>query len=479
MDTRLIQQQSQKLILSPQIRQYLRLLQMPMTELSQAVETEMTENPLLEETPSSPPDDPADPDPSRVTSETDTRELRPGETFEHLDPWQDNLDSFDSSGREYSRSNSRDLQRMKNFQEASLTKPETLSDYLLWQIRFLGLSKEQIRIAEEIIGDIDDHGYLQSDVASMAESLSSTPEEVEQVLKHVHSLEPPGIGARNLQEAMLLQLARKGLGGSLAYRIVAEHLPLLEKRDLNQLARIYSTDLERVKQALSQIMLLEPRPGRSFYAGDPITVVPDAVVSFDGPEDTLKIEILNERVPGIRISAYYRRLLRSEKTDPATKAFLREKLQAATAFLQALDQRGSTLRLITEQIAKEQRDFFTKGFSHLKPLRLKDIADSLGIHESTVSLALSNKYIQTPMGTIPYKSFFSSKLETVDGEAESQKSILEKIRMLVESENRRRPLSDQAIVRHLQNDGIMIARRTVAKYRDLLKILPSHLRRQR
>jgi RNA polymerase sigma-54 factor len=261
---------------------------------------------------------------------------------------------------------------------------------------------------------------------------------------------------------------------------VSLHLPLLEKRDWGELARVLRVDLEEVKKAAEIIAHLEPKPGRTFYSEEPIAVTPDATVSFNEEgQEAYKIEIHDETVPELRINSYYRHLLRNKTTDEKTKVFIREKIQSAINFLRALKLRKSTLREITEEIVRVQSQFFDKGFSHLVPLRLKDIAHTLGIHESTVSRALQGKYIATPQGTIPYKSFFSTRLETLHGEAESQKSIMEKIKSLVEKEDSGNPLSDQAIVGVLNQEGILIARRTVAKYRDLLKILPSHLRRKK
>lgn len=485
MEPRLYQHQTQKLILSPQIRQYLRLLQLPVAELSQAVEAELVENPLLEEKNN---DGTEDSDSASVSDEAAppeapkpaADEIRPGESFEDLPDWSGQDEGFSSYG-DSRHEDIDELQKNKDYQQGLLTKPEALSDYLLWQIRFLDLSDTERKIAEEIIGNLDDQGFLQATADEIAAAVSAGPEEVLAVLKKVQGLEPPGIGARNLQEALLLQLDRKeGPEAETAKLIIAGHLPLLEKRDWPQLSKLLSCDIEKVRRAADLITRLEPRPGRSFYAEEPIAVTPDAVVTLnENGTPRLKVEIVNEKVPELRINSYYRSMLRKKDLDEKTKQFLKEKLQGAMDFIKAIQQRKSTLHGITDELVKEQGEFFEKGFSHLKPLRLKDIANNLGIHESTVSRAISGKHIQTPQGTIPYRSFFSSKLETTTGEAESQKSIMMKIKGLIQEENPEKPLSDQDIVEKMKNDGIVIARRTVAKYRDLLKILPSHLRRKR
>jgi len=277
---------------------------------------------------------------------------------------------------------------------------------------------------------------------------------------------------------LLIQLKKKGTNTKLAVEIVSNHLTLLEKRNWPGLAKVLNVSLEKIKEAGAIIAHLDPKPGRTFYDDPPMTVTPEAQVSLE-ENGKYKIEIFDENLPELRLNTYYRRLMRLKNTDAKTRQFLREKMHRALNFLKAIKLRKSTLREITEHIVEAQSAFFAKGYSHLVPLRLKDIAQEIGIHESTVSRAMQGKYIITPQGTVPYKSFFSTKLETTSGESESQKSIMEKVRKLIDNESPQKPLSDQEIVKILRNEGVVIARRTVAKYRDLLKILPSHLRRKR
>ncbi len=491
MQPRLIQQQAHRLILSPQIRQYLKLLQLPLAELEQAIENELAENPCLEEKSSTPEDS------GEVTDRVHgAEELHMGEDYGHLEALNDDYtNSFDSL--DLSRQDAKNLQEKKNFQEGLLTKTEALSDFLLWQVRLLDFSEEEVKIAEEIIGNIDENGYFQGSLDEIAGNLKKPASKIEEILKRIQSLDPPGIAARNLQETLLLQLVKKReeLARArdpeeanhvlseieLALKIVSNHLPLLEKRDWNALARILSLSPEQIKKAALHIARLDPKPGRSFYADSTHGAPPDASVTFNDEEDEkepFKIEIHNEALREIRLSPYYRRLIRNKGMDAKTKTFLKEKMQAAIHFLRAIELRQSTLRAITAEIVKAQPEFLEKGFAHLKPLRLKDISALLGIHESTVSRALHGKSILTPQGMIPYKSFFSNKMKTAEGN-ESQKSIVEKIRHLIAAEDPAKPLSDQEIVKQLGLEGIKIARRTAAKYRDLLKILPTHLRRQR
>ena len=480
MEPRLDLHHAQKQILSPQIRQYLKLLQMPLAELCQAVDTELAENPLLEEGAKAGPEESLpESENASLSQERTTEELDFGESFKNLEKIDESYqDDFDRA--DLAQPATGELQKSHEFQQSLITKPETLFDFLHWQIRFLNLEAHETKLAEEIIGNIDEEGYLRASLEEISKASGQSMADVEKILALIQQLDPPGIGARNLQEALLLQLGKKNMVTSLAATIVREYLPLLEKRDWRELSKVLSVSPDEIRSASEIIIHLEPKPGRTFYLEEPIAVTPDATVyAQENSPGKYKIEIHDETIPELRINAYYRKLLRKKTTDEKTKIFLREKLQNALNFLKALQLRKSTLRLITEEIVKVQSLFFEKGFSNLVPLRLKDIAGRIGMHESTVSRAVQGKYISTPQGTIAYKSFFSTKLETVSGELESQKSMMEKIRRLVENENPQKPLSDQDIVGILQADGVKIARRTIAKYRDLLKILPSHLRRKR
>lgn len=474
----LSQKQTQKLVFSPQMRQYLRLLQMPIMSLTQAVEAEVAENPVLE-VDRRPEIDTLNPPPPDADKEAqENAELRLGEGLDRFAELDDNFQEAyqypDGTGRD-----TRDLQSLKNYQESLITKPETLADFLRRQVCLLELTPSEEKIAEYIIGNIDEDGYLRTTVEDISQAVHAPPENVQKVLHTLQRLDPPGIAARNLQEALLLQLERQGVATDLVQRIVRDHLPLLERHNWEEIARLLNTSPEKVRQAAAVIARLEPKPGRMFYSDDSVAIIPDASVYFDEDEGQFKIEIHQEPLISLRISPYYRRLLKKEYLDEKTKAFLKEKMQAALNFLKSLAQRKATLRAITEEIVRAQSEFFVKGFAELKPLRLKDVAERLGIHESTVSRAINGKYMATAHGTVPYKIFFSAKLETTAGESASQKSVMTKIRQLVASEDPRAPLSDEKIVQIFRKEGIFIARRTVAKYRQMLKILPSHLRKKK
>ena len=462
--------------LSPQMRVYLHLLHLPIMDLRQAVEDALEENPMLEEVSRSvEPEDTETPVPSSPKGTDDEAEETLPDDWAAKDPL-----TFTNAPCDLSRRKPEDTRKIKDFQETLITQPESLFDYLEWQIHFLELDAPRKKIAAEIIGNIDPEGYLKATLEEIAIASNTEASAVEEVLCKIQSLDPPGIGARDLREALLIQLERKSPEATLAREIVREHLELLAKKDWKMLAKIFSVSEQEIKKAAELVARLDPKPGRSFYAEDAIAVTPDATVSIkDGTEDGLEIEIHNDFIPELRINAGYRRMMREKGLDGKTKEFLKTRLASGVDFLKAIDLRRSTLRTITDEIVRAQPLFFTRGFSHIRPLRLKDIAERVNLHESTISRAIHGKYLKTPQGTIPYKSFFSQKVDTENGEGESQKSILERIRSLVEKEDISKPLSDLAIAKNLKEEGITLARRTVAKYREILKILPTHLRKRR
>ncbi len=465
---------AQKQILTPQLRQFLRLLELPLLDLEQTIQEELIQNPALEEVPEAPEEtNQMEPD-SNLTPQNDFSE----QDIATIETWLDRLQATKTTS-DLSMNNQKDLQRKKDYEESILTSQTTLSEYLQWQLGLLNLGEKEREIALQIIGNINDDGYLKATLDEITQVVGVTLDLVKTVLNQIQSLDPPGVGAQNLNETLCLQLKRKNEDTSLAQKIVLEHLDLLRRKQFDQLAKIYQTQAEKIKNAYNLLIHLEPKPGRIFYRAEHTTIVPDARAYFseDDP-DQLLIELHRERLPSLRINPEYRKLYRQANLDKNAKTFLKNKIQSGLEIIRALAQRGSTLKRITEELVLVQKDFFTKGFSQLKPLRLKDIAEKIGIHESTVSRAIHGKYLDTPQGVIPFKSFFSSKLVSEDGSLESQKSALAMLKNLISQENKKKPLSDSALVQSLEAQGFHIARRTVAKYRDLLNILPAHLRKE-
>lgn len=481
LEHRLIQTQSQKLILSPQIKQYIKLLPLPITELQNAIEQEIAENPALEEDLTYAALDTKEPESNEPEVEKND-ELDFQETFEKLEQLDEDLKSTLYSDYGSKLESLEDLEKKHNYRESLINKASSLSDYLLWQLNFLELSSEERKIAEHIVGNLDTNGYLTISCDEVAKSLETSADEVKNILSRIQTLDPAGVGAQNLQECLLIQLQQHKANpyASTAMMIIKKHFKLLEKRDYPTLTKALSASDEKIKKTIELITSLEPKPGRIFVEQETTVITPDASVYPNEENDgTYTIEIHDEHIPQLRINKKYRQMLKDPKLDKKTKDYLKSKINAAFWFMKAVDQRKSTLREITEKIITAQEGFFERGFSFLKPLRLRDIAEQIGIHESTISRAISEKYINTPQGTIPYKMFFSNKMETDDGAIESQKSIMEKIRLIIENEDPKNPHSDAKLVSLLTARGIKIARRTVAKYRELLKFLPSHMRRKR
>lgn len=480
MESKLSQIQTQKLILAPQLRQFLKLLELPIFELEQKIQEELEQNPVLEEIKSEATEDPlrSETNPSaNETPESNSTQVR--DVFQEIENFE-NIRKYQDFTEDFSQDDLSETQKKRDYQESILTKPPTLNEYLTWQLSLLELSEKEKIIAQEIIGNINDDGQLISSCNEIAKALEMTDSQVEEVLKKIQTLDPPGVGGRDLKEILLIQLRKQGNDTALAQKIVADYLPLLERKHFDQIARLMKIPPQKIAELHNKIARLEPKPGRIFYQEKPNFVIPDASVSpSNDDENELVIEMNHDYVPQLRISPIYRQMIKQKDLDAATKNFLREKIQHGLDLIKAIGQRKSTLRQITDELIKAQRDFFTKGFASLKPLRLKDVAEKIGVHESTISRAIQNKYIDTPQGTIPYKSFFSSKLESENGLIESQKSVMERLKHLIATENKRKPLSDAKLVNLLKLEGITIARRTVAKYRDLLKILPAHLRKER
>ncbi len=482
LEHKLALKQTQKLVLSPQIKQYLKLLQQPILELQNSIDQELVENPALEEeAPES-----SDNLQENISSEDnipETEELDFKETFDSLSKLENEFKESIYSGDTSRLEDIESLEKKHNYQESLIQKVSDLNEYLNWQLKFVNFNDEELKIAEEIIGNIDNDGYLKISIEELAEKFNVKLDTVIKVLEIIHSFDPPGVGARDLQECLLIQLLNKEDTDKeikdIAIEIVKDNFDLLKRKEFTKISKLLNVPFESVERAYSLIKSLDPKPGKAFLPGESNVITPDAsVYPATYPDEGYVIEIHDEKIPKLRLNKKYIQMLKDPNMDRKTKEYIKEKINSAMWFMKALDQRKSTLRAITEELVKEQSEFFERGFAFLKPLRLKDIAEKIGVHESTVSRAISGKYINTPQGTIPYKKFFSTKMETDDGSFESQKSIMEKIKFLIENEPPEKPYSDSKLVTLLRARGIKIARRTVAKYREMLKILPSHMRKK-
>ena len=353
-----------------------------------------------------------------------------------------------------------------------LTRAPSLAENLLWQVRMARLTPQEERIAALLIGNLDKDGYLQSSVAEIASQADVGEEMVEPVLGIVQEFDPLGVGARDLRECLLLQLKGLDLADSLVVTIVAHHLQALEGKRFDRLAKELNVSTEEVAQAVRLIASLEPKPGRNFGEGEARYITPDVYVQKVGNEYVITLN--NEGLPRLRVSSYYRRLLSQEGE---AKEYIKEKLRAAVWLIKSIDQRQHTLRLVVESIVKFQREFLDKGVAYMRPLVLRDVASDIGMHESTVSRVVANKYIASPQGAYPLRYFFTTSLKGRQGQEIAAESVREKIREMISREGPASPLSDEDIARALAAD-VVIARRTVAKYRESMRILPSAKRRQ-
>ena len=468
---------SQKLILTPQLQQSIKLLQLPLLELSQDINQELMSNPLLEETMDREPEEKADTPEMRMEEEPYQEVFDDSETpLEKIFGF--TTDSYfeerESDGRDlgYFQENAEDVQ---TFFERNRKKID-LYEHLLWQLRLSHVSEETGKPAEMIINNLNEDGYLQASLQEIAEAAEVDMKIAEEALAFVQKLDPPGVGARDLQECLLLQLEPLNLKGTLVENILVDGFQELEGKKYKQLALKFKVSLDDIFAAVKIIEGLEPRPGRNYSSDEPAHIIPDVYVEeVDG---NFVITLNDEGIPKLRLSNYYKKLLSNKKSlGQEEKQFLEEKLRAAIWLLKSLDQRNRTIYRVTESILKFQEDFFRKGYKYLKPLNLKDVAEDMGMHESTISRVTSNKYVQCPQGLLSFRFFFSNAVSSDDGEISSS-TVKDMIRKIISEEDSQKPLNDKKIVEILKEKGINVARRTAAKYREEMKIV-SHIKRKK
>ena len=357
----------------------------------------------------------------------------------------------------------------------SLVAGTSLAESLLEQVRDSSLPEADHTVAEVIIGNIDDYGYLKASVEEIS-AISNVPgEKILEVLKVIQTFDPPGVGARDLRECLMLQLERENELESLEYEIVRDYMEALGKRRIPEIARGTGATVEEVQESLAKIARLEPRPGRAFLANVDQFVLPEVFVKRSG--DDFVVTTNNEHIPHLRISNVYKDLMSQGSNSAEVKNYIREKIRAGKFLIKSLHQRQSTIANIAREIVKRQREFMDKGVAFLKPLTMVQVAEVVGVHETTVSRAVSGKYMETPQGVFEMKYFFTAGLQTDSGANVSNTSVKDMIAEIFKGEDTSKPLSDQEVVKMLKEKGIVIARRTVAKYRMELNILPSNLRK--
>ncbi|MEJ2683714.1 MAG: RNA polymerase factor sigma-54 [Candidatus Sulfobium sp.] len=465
---------SQKLVLTPQLQMAIKLLQMPQLELSQALNQELTENPFLEE-----------------AADSQTEEYT-GEEKETLEVSQENDDTempleklITFASEDYFDERSYDGRDLGYFTPGNVTQPSfeyflssssDLFDHLIWQLR-LSRESEPVRNAGEIIiGNIDENGYLKISDEEIMELAPADMETVQRALRLVQSFDPPGIAARDIRECLLIQLKALDLQGSLPEKLVTENLDMIGKRKYAQMASTHGVPLEKIMAAVKVIEGLDPKPGRNFASSPANYITPDVYIIKT--ESGYQIVLNDEGLPKIRINNYYQRLLAKRNSIPKEdRQFLEDKLRSAIWLMKSLDQRNKTIYRVTDSILTFQKDFFDKGVNALRPLNLKDIAAELSLHESTISRVTSNKYLSCPRGIYSFRFFFSNAIPSEAGSISST-TVKDMIRKIIAEEDTRKPLSDMKIVDIFRSQDITIARRTVAKYREELKI-PAQSQRKR
>ena len=357
----------------------------------------------------------------------------------------------------------------------SQTKAPTLQQYLLEQMNGSEMSAQDRGIALVVIGNIDDQGYLRATTGEIASQAGCREEQAEKVIEIVQGFDPAGVGARSLSECLFIQLRRSGRQYSLESRIVQHYLEELSRRKLPEIAKLCHVSLGDVQNAAEAIARLEPRPGRPFSSEEEQTILPDVIVEREGDDYTVSLN--DEEIPSLRIGDRYKDMLSQSAADREVRDYLREKIRGGRFFIRCVQQRQHTLLNIAREIVARQRDFFDLGPAHLRPMTMSNVAQAVGVHETTVSRAVSGKYLASPRGLFELKYFFTSGYTTSDGQSVSNESVRQAIAEIVRAEDSRHPLSDQDIVAMLSERGLPIARRTVAKYREQIGILPSHLRK--
>jgi RNA polymerase sigma-54 factor len=485
---------SQQLVMTPQLQQAIKLLQLSRMELADMVRDEMLENPILEdsvetgaeqEKADAPlPADAPEGDPERVgetemaasavsQERVDTAEVKTDSRAEEAVgdfDWEGYLENQAAAAPMPSyKSNNEDLPSL----ESTLTRGTSLFDHLEWQLKLSHFEHAEEGIAMLIIGNLTPDGYLEEPLGDLAEEAGVTVELAEGVLTKVQEFDPVGVGARSLEECLMIQARHIGADDDVVVGILKKHLPNLEKKNYQAIAKDLNQPLDEIYEAAKVVMSFDPKPGRQYTSEEPTYITPDVYIHKVG--DKYFVVANDDGLPKLKISDFYRTALAG---GAKAREYIQEKLRSAQWLIRSIQQRQRTITKVTESILKFQRDFFDKGTAHLKPLILRDVAEDIGMHESTVSRVTTNKYVHTPQGIYELKYFFNSGIARTDGDDLASEAVKLKIKQIIGSESPQHPHSDQKIVELLRDQNIEIARRTVAKYREQLRILSSSKRRQ-
>lgn len=482
----------QELKINPRLYQAMDLLYMPLLDLQQHLKQELLTNPFLdlvepEDEEDESPDADEVPEAQDLAEPETNAEAEPEKAGDDEVDWEAVLlDGFETGGQ-------REEHEQREWYEPVTVDAKHLSDHLTEQLALIDLSAREAFLADEFVGNIADDGYLACPLEEIqrgvnelldreaeerdAEVALFTEAEMLAMLTIIQDLDPPGVGARNLRECLLLQLRAAGLQDSMAYRLVQDAFEELIAHRWSELSKRFGISAHDVQNAADDVAKLDPKPGLRYSAGDDNYIIPDLVVDKIG--QAYHIFLNDGNLPRLKLSRTYQEIARDKKKfDTESKDFIASKLNSAHWMIQAIEQRRQTMLKVMHYIVDRQRDFFERGVQALRPLTLREVAEAVGMHESTVSRVTNEKFVQTPRGVLPLKFFFSSGLSTSDGDDVSARGIKDQIEKLVSGEDTKNPLTDQAIVEILQQTGVQIARRTVAKYRDQLGVLPARMRKR-
>ena len=475
------QRQNQSLVLAPQLRHSLKILQVAALDLRSVIQEELQSNPTLEELPM----DGVSLDQEQQESAAENNESGEGaDNREEMDfsKEYDILSKLDDDWKDYMSQaggaqphTAEDAERRQHFFDSLVTET-SLQEHLMRQAELADTAPDVLQAMAHLVGSLDDRGFLTQSAADVALQTGISLASVQDAVRQIKTFEPAGIGAANLGECLLLQLAVKGRADSLAARIIRDHFTLLTRRRIPEISRKLGMHTDDIQEAIEEVGTLDPAPGRRFADDNNRVVVPDVTVEKDGQE--WKIHLNSDYIPRLRISSTYKDLIAKGSLTKEERDYVRERIRSGKFLINSIDQRQQTIERITREILKAQHEFFESGVSKLRPLTMTQIADVVGVHETTVSRAIANKYILTPHGVFDFKFFFTPGYQADGGASISNTSVKDMINDLVEGEDRSQPLSDQDIVKKLMDKGINIARRTVAKYREELGQLSSNLRRE-
>lgn len=466
----------QTLRMTPQLQQAIKLLQLSRMELESAVRKELEENPILEEVMELKEDD------LKATKEAATEIEKTQESSQDDLRREDDFNwenYYEASSKPLMQNNHVNSDEIMNYENVMPTQ-QTLHDYLQWQVKMAGFNDEEEQMATILVNYVDDDGYIKTSFDQIAEDENVSVQDLEEILPFVQEFDPPGVGARDLKECLIIQAKHLEEDTHDLVQLIQNHLKDLEKKHFDAIAKTMEIPVGDVHELCKIIYSMEPKPGRSYAIHDVHYVTPDVYIYKVG--DDYLVSLNEDGLPRLRVSNLYKNVMKnsgeSKNNDPKAHEYIQDKLRSAIWLIKSIHQRNRTIYKVSESIVKYQKDFFDKGPAFLKPMILRDIAEDIGMHESTVSRVTSSKYVHTPQGIFELKYFFNSGISSSEGDSLASEAVKLKIKDMVNKEDPKKPLSDQQIVDLLKKEGLVIARRTVAKYRDVLRIQPSSRRKK-